>query len=37
MNVPVCVKERGNISEVKTPKNDLTSFKVHNICVVFLI
>jgi len=37
MTVPVCVTERGNISEGKTPKNDLTSFNVNAICVVFII
>jgi len=36
MTVPDCVTERGNISEGKTPKNDLTSCNVHNICVVFM-
>ena len=28
------VTKRGNISEGKTPKNDVTFFNVHNICVV---
>ena len=37
MNVTVCVTERGYISEGKTPKNDLTSFNVHNISVVDII
>ena len=37
MTVPVCVTQRGNISEGKTPKNDLTSFNVHNISVVVII
>jgi len=37
MSVLNCVTERGNISEGKTAKNDLTSFNVHNICVVFII
>jgi len=37
MTVSDCVTKRGNISEGKTPKNDLTSFNVHNICVVFII
>ena len=34
MTVPDCVTERGYISEGKTPKNDLTSFNVRNICVL---
>jgi len=37
MTVPDCVIERGNISEGKTPKKDLTFFNEHNICVVFII
>jgi len=37
MTVPVSVAERGNISEGKTRKNDLTSFNVQAICVVFII
>jgi len=37
MTVAVCVTERGNISEGKIPKNYLTSFNVHAICVVFII
>ena len=37
MTVPVRVTQRGNISEGKTPKNDLTSFNVHNISVVVII
>jgi len=37
MTVPVCVRERGNMSEWKTPKNDLTNLNVHNICVVSIL
>jgi len=36
MTVPDCVTERGNISEGKTPKNDLTPFNVRNIWVVIM-
>ena len=36
MTVPVCVTERGNISEGKILKNDITYFNVHAICVVFI-
>ena len=32
MTVADCVTERGNISEGKTPKNDLKSLSVHSIC-----
>ena len=36
ITVPDSVTEQGNIPERMTPKNDLTSFNVHNICVVFM-
>jgi len=36
MTVLDCVTVGGNISNGKTTKNDLTSFNVHNICVVFM-
>jgi len=34
MSVQDCATESGKISEGKTPKNDLTFLRVHNMCRV---